>query len=116
MALTHSVAVGSLTVLVRELTVREVRDWALKAEQGLIEVDAVAALALDSASLQDIELMCDKTVADLEVFAPSELAAVVEVCRKLNPHFFRIRAAMAGAALVMQEQARQQPSRAPALS
>lgn len=116
MALTHRLAAGSLTVTVRELTVREVRDWALKAEQGLIEVDPVAALALEDASLQDMAFMCDATVAELEVLAPSELAELVAVCRKLNPHFFRLKGAMAGAALVMRDQAQRLPSGAPARS
>lgn len=105
MALTTTVQAGALAVTVRELTVREVRDWAQSIEMGLIKVDPVAFMALDDASLQDLEFMTDKTVADLEVLAPSELAEVVANCRKLNPHFFRLRAAMSGAALVMREEA-----------
>lgn len=116
MALTQPVPAGSLTVVVRELTVREVRDWAMKAEQGLVEVDPIAVLALEDASLQDVAFMSDKTVSELEVLAPSDLAEVVGVCRKLNPHFFRIRGAMAGAALVMREQARPPSSDVPARS
>lgn len=114
MALQHPVSVGDLTVTVRELTVREVRDWALKAEQGLIEVDPIAALALDDASLHDVALMSDRSVGELEVLTPSELDKVVEVCRKLNPHFFRIRAAMARAALVIQAEAQRLLSSVPA--
>lgn len=105
MPLTHAVQAGSLTVTVRELTVREVRDWAFRVEGGLIEFDPVAAFALTDASLQDVEFMTDKTIAELEVLSPSELAPVVEVCRKLNPHFFSLRAALSGTALVMGREA-----------
>lgn len=113
MPLTHAVQAGPLTVTVRELTVREVRDWAQSIEMGLIKVDAVAFMAMEDASLQDLEFMTDKAVADLEALAPSELAGVVAMCRKLNPHFFRLRAAMSGAALVMREEALRPASSAP---
>lgn len=116
MALTHSLTINDLTVTVRELTVREVRDWAARVSAGLVEVDPVAHLVLDACSLQDIELMSDKTVADLDGLAPSELAEIEVVCRKLNPHFFRLRAAMAGAAQSVLHQARQQASKEPAPS
>lgn len=114
MALSHAVPAGALTVTVRELTVREVRDWAQSVADGLIEVDPIAFLALEGASLQDLEFMTDKTVADLEVLAPSDLSEVLSVCRKLNPHFFRLRGGMTGAALMMQEEARRVASSVPA--
>lgn len=114
MPLTHSVPAGSLTVMVRELTVRETRDWATSVEQGLIEVDPIAFLALEGTSLQDMEFMTDKTMAELETLAPSDLEEVAAVCRKLNPHFFRLRSGMTGAALLMQEEARRVTSSGPA--
>lgn len=113
MPLNTTVQAGPLTVAVRELTVREVRDWAQSIEMGLIRVDPVAFLAMEDCSLQDMEFMTDKTVAELEVLAPSELAEIVAMCRKLNPHFFRLRAAMSGAALVMREEALRPASSAP---
>lgn len=113
MPLTYDVQAGPLTVTVRELTVREVRDWAQSIEMGLIKVDPVAFMAMEDCSLQDMEFMTDKTVAELEVLAPSELAEIVAICRKLNPHFFRLRAAMSGAALVMREEALRSVSSAP---
>lgn len=109
MPLSQTLQLGALRITGRELTIREVRDWALSVEQGLIEVDPIASMALEEASLQDLEFMTDKTVAEMEALAPSELADVVAMCRKLNPHFFRLRAAMSGAALVMRSEAQQQP-------
>lgn len=114
MPLSQAVAAGPLTVTVRELTVRETREWATKVEQGLIEVDPIAFCALEDASLQDVQIMTDKTLDELEALAPSELAEVVAVCRKLNPHFFRLRGGMTGAALMMQEEARRAVSSGPA--
>lgn len=113
MALTHSLTINDLTVTVRELTVREVRDWAAKVSAGLVDIDPVAHLVLDACSLHDIELMSDKTVADFDGMAPSELAEIEGACRKLNPHFFRLRAAMAGAAQSFLAKAQQQASREP---
>ncbi len=114
MALSQSVPAGALTVTVCELTVRDVRDWAESVAQGLIQVDPVAFLALEEVSLQDIEFMTDATMAELDTLAPSELAEVVAVCKKLNPHFFRLQSGMTGAARMMQEEARRVTSSGPA--
>lgn len=116
MALTHTITVNGLTMTVRELTVREVRDWAVRVSQGLVEVDPVAHLVLEACSLQDIELMSDRKVADFDGLAPSEIEEIAAVCRKLNPHFFRLRTAMAGAAQAITSQILPQPSSEPARS
>lgn len=116
MPASHTITVSGLAVTVRELTVREVRDWATKVSAGLVEVDPVAHLMIDDCSMQDIELMSDKTVADLDVLAPSDLYEVAAICRKLNPHFFRLRAAMAGAAQSILSTVQQQLSSGPAPS
>jgi hypothetical protein len=114
MALTQVVTIAGLEVTVKELTVREVREWATKVDLGLVAFDAVRHLALDDCSVDDILVMSDATAEDLDTLAPSEFAPLVEACRKLNPHFFRVRAAMAGAALVMEKQLRQVLSSEPA--
>ncbi len=107
MPLKHTVNVGTLAVTVRELTVREVRDWATLAEQGLIEVDPIQHLALDECSIADIVMMSSATAEELDGLAPSEFGPLLEACRKLNPHFFRVRTAMAGAAVLMASQVQQ---------
>lgn len=116
MALTHDIAVGSVSVQVRELSVREVREWALKVEAGLVEVDPVLHLALEDCSAEDILLMSNASKADLEGMTPSELAEIAAICRRLNPHFFRLRVAITRAAQVLSEQARQALSSEPAPS
>lgn len=114
MSLKHTVTVGTLAVTVRELTVREVRDWATLAEQGLIEVDPIQHLALDEYSIADILMMSDATAEELDGLSPSEFGPLIEACRKLNPHFFRVRTAMSGAAVLMAQQAQQFLSSEPA--
>lgn len=114
MALTQLVTVGALAITVKELTVREVREWATKVDLGLIPFDAVRHLTLDECSVDDLLVMSDANGDDLDTLAPSEFAPLMDACRKLNPHFFRVRAAMAGAALVMEKQVRQVLSSEPA--
>ena len=100
MALTRSVTVGERPVVVRELTVAEVRDWTVDVETGCA-VDALRALVLDDCGLDDLARMSDATAASLEDYAPSELAGLVAAARELNPHFFRVRAALGGVARMM---------------
>ena len=88
MPLSHAFQLGALSITVRELTVREVRDWALSVEQGLIEVDPLAFMALEDVSLQEVAVMVNVTAEALEALAPSELTVLTAMCRKLNPHFF----------------------------
>ena len=93
MAATVTARVGERSVTVRELTVREVRDW-LVAQQLRTDHDLVRAWALDDCSLDDLAQMSDIGAADQEAYAPSELAELVAAAKKLNPHFFRGRAAL----------------------
>lgn len=91
------------SVTVRELTVAEVRDWLVAVESGAT-FDVIQALSFDECGLDDIARMCDATAKELEVFAPSDLAPVMDACKALNPHFFRVRAALSGAARAMVKQ------------
>lgn len=100
MPATRTVELPGRLVTIRELTVAEVRAWLLETEAGA-QVDPLHALAFDDFGLGDLARMCDATADDLEAFAPSDLAPLVEACRALNPHFFRVRAALTGAARVM---------------
>ena len=83
--------VHEVAVVVRELTVAEVRS-ALLTDEAV--GDPLQALVFDGFGLGDLLLMSDASAADLEQFAPSELQPLVAACQKLNPHFFRVRAAL----------------------
>ena len=103
MAAKRIVEVGSLAITVRELFFEEVRDWLVVAESGATD-DAILALAFDECSLSDIAYMSDVKAVQLEKFAPSELGELVNVCKELNPHFFRVRTALSGAVRFVENQ------------
>ena len=92
------------TVTVKELTVGEVRNWLLDAETGVSE-DPLHALALEECSLADLARMSDVDARALEDYTPSELALLVAAAKELNPHFFRVRAALSGVARMMLDEA-----------
>lgn len=109
--LQREVAGRSFTV--RELTIREVRDWALKIESGERALDPVGELALEGCSLADLAMMCNVTPDEFDTAAPSDFESLLEAARKLNPHFFRLRTALLGAARVMEIEAQQLLSQHP---
>jgi len=87
------VTVGVLTIRVRELTVAEVRKW-LQETAAQSWRDPIHATALDEVGLDELVRMTDVSAEDLEAYAPSQLAELVRVARRLNPHFFRLRDAL----------------------
>lgn len=114
MPATLPILLGERSVTVRELTVGEVRDWLVETEAGSND-DPIQALALEECGLADLSRMSDIDADALEGFAPSELAPIVAACKKLNPHFFRVRAALSGVArLMLQEAAALASTEAPA--
>jgi hypothetical protein len=104
MSATRPVTVGATAVTVRELTFGEVRDWLVEIETGQAE-DPLHALALEECSLADLARMSSILVRELEGYAPSDLADLIAACKALNPHFFRVRAALSGVARLMLREA-----------
>ena len=95
MAATIPVHLGTLTVNVRTLTVREVYDWQAGIEaklSGAVACNPVYDLALDDCGLDDLAMMSDATADQLAEHTHIELAEVVRAARELNPPFFRVRA------------------------
>jgi len=116
MAATRPILLGNLAITVKELTVGEVRDWLTEMEAGPGE-DAVHALALPDCSLADLARMSDVSVQALEAYTPTELAELVTTCKELNPHFFKVRAALTGVArMMLTEAAALTSTRPPAFS
>lgn len=79
-------------VIFRELTVAEIRNWLAaleKAEGGV--VDFVSEGLLEEGSLSDVVLMSELSMEELDRMAPSEIEALIPVCRELNPRFFTLR-------------------------
>lgn len=100
---------GGLSVTVRELTVREVRDW-LVADPA---PDPLRAYVFEDFSLDDLARMSDVAPEALESYAPSELAPLVQAAQSLNPHFFRPRAALAQVTRALLAESWPTPSTAP---
>ena len=103
----------SLAVVVRELTVAEVRN-ALLTDEAV--GDPLQSLVFDGFGLGDLLAQCDASAADLERFTPSELAPLVEACKDLNPFFFRVRAVLARSASEVLAAVEQMSLTAPAAS
>lgn len=112
MAAIRKVVVGETAIQVRELTFAEVRAWMVECEAGA-STDPLHALAFDDCSLDDLARMCDRSAAELEAFTPSELESLVRACKEINPHFFRLRAALSGVAQMMLREINSGTSSAP---
>lgn len=85
----------NLTVTVAELTVGDIRDWLREVQelQGFDLVDG-ALFQEEGASIDDVLRMTDLDKGEIDRLTPADLAKVLEKCRKVNPHFFRFRAAV----------------------
>lgn len=111
MAMVVPVPIGERTFKVRELSVRELREWIGRAESGA-PVDPLRRFMFDDCSLDDLAQMCDISGDDLEGYAPSELEPLRAKCKELNPAFFRVRAAMETVARYISQEASLLPSTA----
>ena len=88
MRIIREIKVGERTVLVRELTVAELRAW-MGGQQ--IDVDLVDALFEDmDLSLADIPVFSDLTADEVGGLAPSQIEPVAELIHEVNQRFFGI--------------------------
>lgn len=81
---TTLVMIGEKEVICRELTVAAVRQ--LIASQGSGEI--VSEALFPEMRLGDLPALTNLTTTDIDAMRPSELAKVVEGCKKANPDFF----------------------------
>jgi hypothetical protein len=91
---TKTITVGEppRDVTIREPTVAEMRNWLLEMDKLKTEqIDFVTHGLLNDASLTDIVLMSDLSLADLDGMVASEIREVLAACQELNPDFFMIR-------------------------
>lgn len=91
MSATARVICGGSEITVRELTVIEVRDWLKGIEAGTTAIDPAGDALFADVSLADIALMSDAPAEWLAQFGPSVIEPLAELCKKMNPHFFRLR-------------------------
>jgi len=101
MRLTKLVELGEgISVTVKELTVAEVRAWLLEGERAKghkpSAAESVGILFFEGdTALQDLAYMCGMKLSDFDDFTPSQIDKIMEVCKSLNPPFFRIQEEMA---------------------
>lgn len=79
---------GDISVIVREMTVLQVRSWISEDDQdgGLVDV-----VFFPDCSFSDIKRMSSLTDEQLNALRPSQLREVLEACKVLNPDFFDFR-------------------------
>lgn len=104
MAATKVVELAGVKVTVRELTVAEVRAWLAEIEAGVV-VDPLGSMVFDDCSLDDLARMSDATAANMEALTYGELLPLRDACKALNPHFFRVRAAVQKVARAIEAEA-----------
>lgn len=104
MAATKVVELAGVKVTVRELTVAEVRTWLAEIEAG-VAVDPLGSMVFDDCSLDDLARMSDVTAAGMEALTYGELLPLRDACKALNPHFFRVRAAVQKVARAIEAEA-----------
>lgn len=78
------VMVGEKEVICRELTVAGLRQ--LLARKGAVEI--ISEALFPDLRLGDLPALTNLTTEDIDAMRPSELAKVVEGCKKANPDFF----------------------------
>ena len=92
----NTVTIGKRAVSVRELTVKEQRDWL----KSLSDKDRMKGEANDllvghnlfeDVSLDDLALMSDLTLDEMQDLKPSEITPLYDECKRVNSHFFGLR-------------------------
>ena len=87
------VMLNGQSVTVKELTVSDVRNWVAEQEAGA-SVDPLRSMVFDDCSLDDLARMADIEAIALESMTFADLETLRTTCKALNPHFFRVRAAL----------------------
>ncbi|UCV13765.1 hypothetical protein [Quatrionicoccus australiensis] len=78
-------------VIVRELTVGEIRSWlAAKVQPG----DLVDSMLIADISISDLLILSDLTNGEIEELTPAELDLVITAAKEINVAFFAMREKM----------------------
>lgn len=90
MRVIREIEVGGDKVLVKELTLADLRAWLVEAASRLT-VDLVDEVFSDQDILvSDIPFFCDLNTESLKGLAPSEIEPLVTMIREVNARFFVI--------------------------
>lgn len=88
MAFSKPIYVGDKEVTVRELSVREIREWMKAAETDSSSMLDLGDVLFEDVRIADLAVMSDASAEDLEAMSPSDLRAIADTCREVNEHFF----------------------------
>ncbi|MBF0273566.1 MAG: hypothetical protein HQL98_16095 [Magnetococcales bacterium] len=91
---TKSITLGdpAREVIIREPTVAEMRNWLVELEKlKTSTIDFVTHGLFNDASLTDIVLMSNLSLAELDALVPSEIRILIDACQEMNPDFFTVR-------------------------
>ncbi|MCY1298893.1 hypothetical protein D9M70_484010 [compost metagenome] len=97
----REIKVGERRVMVRELTVAEVRQW-LGDAASRKQVDTVDAMLFEEISLPDLARMTSLDVESMGDWQPSQLREVIAAAKDLNKDFFAMRERIVSAFLPTQ--------------
>lgn len=75
-------------VIVREMTVLQVRQWLADMQQAGDQRDLIGEALLGECTLSDLQRMTTLTAVDIDALRPSQLREVLAVCKELNADFF----------------------------
>lgn len=79
---------GDVSVIVRELTVLQVRTWLAETISPNGQPDIVDQVLFSDCSLEDLQRMTSLTREQIDQLRPSELRQVIALCKEMNPDFF----------------------------
>ena len=124
MRLTREVMLGEASVTVHELTVAEIDAWWAELQRELSavpeaaekrELDVVSGRLLGDLTFKDLRRLSNVTEAQMRAATQSELAALAEEAKGINPLFFQLRTEIGGmlGMLMLRQNAAAQPSPAP---
>lgn len=96
--MTETMTVDGREIAVREMTVSDQREWLKHRTQAGKEAakagdnfDVMSWSLFEDVNLFDLPFMTDLPVKALEDMKPTDIQRVVDMCKKVNPHFFAMR-------------------------
>jgi len=95
--------IGDISVIVRELTVLQVRTWLADMQKpDPAPRDLVDDGFFEECSVADICRMSSITTDQINALRPSQVRQVIALCKELNPDFFGFRGRLGWAPLEAQ--------------
>ena len=78
--------IGGKDVIFKELTVADIRAFSLSSR----DFEVINESLFEDMALPDIPTFTSLTSEDLEGMTPADIQKVIDGCKDLNPHFFKM--------------------------